>query len=182
MLLRDPLGYLWTYGFKWQEPDETEEPLQLDALATGNILHATLERAVSELEAAKPGGFGTADDAAVADAIGRALDAITQDWERTRPVPIDAGLDLLHPFAELGLGEVLVPGVHRLELAAINGGDGMGEQVQPPAQRDELPTRRPDRRAIVLSEVRDGLEVRRQPPSQPHHFDVALRLPLQPAA
>ena len=87
LLLRDPLGYLWTYGFRWQEPDETEEPLQLDALATGNILHATLERAVSELEAARPGGFGTADDASVADAVGRALDAIAQDWERTRPVP-----------------------------------------------------------------------------------------------
>jgi PD-(D/E)XK nuclease superfamily len=86
-LLRDPLGYLWTYGFRWQEPDETEEPLQLDPLAIGGILHATLERAVSGLELAKPGGFGTADDASIADAVGRAIDAVAREWERTRPVP-----------------------------------------------------------------------------------------------
>jgi hypothetical protein len=86
-LLRDPLGYLWTYGFRWQEPDETEEPLQLDPLAIGNILHATLERAVSGLELAKPGGFGTADDASIAAAVGEALDAVAREWERTRPIP-----------------------------------------------------------------------------------------------
>jgi ATP-dependent helicase/DNAse subunit B len=86
-LLRDPIGYLWSYGFRWQEPDETEEPLQLDALAIRGILHATLERAVSGLELAKPGGFGTADDASIADAVGKALDAVAREWERTRPVP-----------------------------------------------------------------------------------------------
>jgi hypothetical protein len=86
-LLRDPLGYLWTYAFRWQVPDETEEPLQLDPLATGGILHATLEHAVSGLELAKPGGFGTADDASIADAVGKALDSVAREWERTRPVP-----------------------------------------------------------------------------------------------
>src|SRR5271170_1669444 len=30
-LLRDPLGYLWQYGFYWEEPGETEDPLLLDA-------------------------------------------------------------------------------------------------------------------------------------------------------
>ena len=68
-LLRDPLGYLWTYGFQWKEPDETEEPLQLDALAIGGILHETLERVVSGLELAKPGGFGTAPGASIAAAV-----------------------------------------------------------------------------------------------------------------
>jgi hypothetical protein len=86
-LLRDPLGYLWTYGFLWKEPDEIEEPLQLDPLAIGGILHATLERAVSGLELAKPGGFGTADDASLADAVSRALDAVAREWEHARPIP-----------------------------------------------------------------------------------------------
>ena len=85
--MRDPLGYLWRYGFRWQEPDETEEPLQLDALAIGGILHAALESAVSGLELAKPGGFGTADDVSIADAVGKALDAVAREWERTRPIP-----------------------------------------------------------------------------------------------
>ena len=79
-------------------------------------------------------------------------------------------------------GEVLVAGVHRLELAAVDSGHRMGEQIQLPAQRDELAARRPDRRAVVLPEVGDGLEVRRQAPGQPHQLDVALRLPLQPPA
>jgi len=37
-LLRDPLGYLWTYGFRWTEPEDTDEPLTLDALAFGKAL------------------------------------------------------------------------------------------------------------------------------------------------
>jgi hypothetical protein len=58
----------------------------------------------------------------------------------------------------------------------------MAEQLQPPAQIDEPPAGGPDRRTIVLPEVGDGLEVRSQPPGQPHQLDVALRLALQPPA
>ena len=36
--------------------------------------------------------------------------------------------------------------------------------------------------SVVLAKVGDGLEVRRQPPGQPHHLDVAPSLPLQPPA
>ena len=43
----------------------------------------------------------------------------------------------------------------------------MGEQTQLSAQSDELATGPSDRWAIVLPEVRDGLEVRRQTPGQP---------------
>jgi hypothetical protein len=50
------------------------------------------------------------------------------------------------------------------------------------AQLDELTAGRPDRRAVVLPEVRNGLEVRRQALRQPHHLDIALALPLQPTA
>ena len=28
-LLRDPLGYLWQYAFRWEQPSETEDPLLL---------------------------------------------------------------------------------------------------------------------------------------------------------
>ena len=81
------MGTCGAYGFRWQEPDETEEPLQLDPLAIGGILHATLERAVSELELAKPGGFGNASGSSIVDAVGMALNAVAREWERTRPVP-----------------------------------------------------------------------------------------------
>ena len=58
----------------------------------------------------------------------------------------------------------------------------MGEQAQPAAEHDELAAHRPDGLAVVLPEVGDGLEVRRQPPGQPHHLHIAPRLPLQPPA
>src|ERR1700719_3279501 len=47
----------------------------------------------------------------------------------------DAGLDLLHPPADLGYGVVLVAIVHRFELAAVDRNDGMSEELEPTAQR-----------------------------------------------
>jgi ATP-dependent helicase/DNAse subunit B len=86
-LLRDPLGYLWTYGFGWLEPEETDEPLTLDALAFGNLLHEILEEAVSQLESASPGGFATASNTEVTRVINAASDKVSARWEETRPVP-----------------------------------------------------------------------------------------------
>ena len=86
-LLRDPLGYLWTYGFGWSEPEETDEPLTLDALALGNLLHEILEEAVTQLERASPGGFATASNTEVIRAIETASDKVSGLWDETRPVP-----------------------------------------------------------------------------------------------
>lgn len=86
-LLRDPIGYLWTYAFGWQEPDEAEEPLQLEPLALGNILHEVLELTVSTLERARPGGFSAGDDAVIIAAVNEALTNRAEAWERTRPTP-----------------------------------------------------------------------------------------------
>ena len=86
-LLRDPLGYLWAYGFGWQQPQESEEPLLLDALAFGNLLHAVLQKAVDHLETARPGGLGIADAAAISAALDTTLDAVAAEWERSAPVP-----------------------------------------------------------------------------------------------
>jgi hypothetical protein len=86
-LLRDPLGYLWQYGFGWTEPSETEDPLLLDALAFGNLLHATLQDAVTRLEASQPGGFGSADPQQIRAALDSALDTVAADWEQSEPTP-----------------------------------------------------------------------------------------------
>jgi hypothetical protein len=85
--LRDPLGYLWTYGFRWEERRETEEPLLLDPLAIGNILHAMLERAVTHLEETQPGGLGAATDALISAALDVAVIGVAEEWERCYPVP-----------------------------------------------------------------------------------------------
>ena len=87
-LLRDPLGYLWHYGFGWSSPDETDEPLTLDALHFGNLLHEILQAAILTLEE-KPGGFAAAaqNEQALKNAIAAAAATVAARWESTVPVP-----------------------------------------------------------------------------------------------
>ena len=99
-----------------------------------------------------------------------------------RHVALDAGLDLLHPPLSLALVKFLSRVFTALNLLPSMAATAWVNRSSSPAQSDELPAGRPDRRAIVLPEVGDGLEVRRQAPRQPHHLDVALRLALQPPA
>jgi hypothetical protein len=86
-LLRDPLGYLWRYSFGWMEPSEREDPLLLDALAFGNLLHATLQAAVTSLEASRPGGFGAASSQEIRASLDSALDTVAAGWEQSQPTP-----------------------------------------------------------------------------------------------
>ena len=58
-------------------------------------------------------------------------------------------LQLLQARLELSVGEVLVAVVDRLELAAVDRNDGLGKQVQPPTQHDELTAHSADRLAVV---------------------------------
>ncbi len=97
-------------------------------------------------------------------------------------VPSDVLGDLLDPLLQLGRSEVLVAGVHRLELAAVHRRDRLGEEADLTAQHYEVGAGGLDRRAIVSAEVRDGLVIRRELAGQPHQLDVPLRLPLQPTA
>jgi len=82
----------------------------------------------------------------------------------------------------LRLGEVLVPRVDGLELRSIDGDARCSKQIKLAAQRDELAADLTNGLAIVLAEIRDGLEVRRQLPGQPDHLDIALAFPLQASA
>ena len=91
-------------------------------------------------------------------------------------------LQLRHALLELGVGEVLVAVVDRLELAAIDRNDRLGEQIELAAQHDEFATDVADRFAIVLAEVGNRLEVRHQPTGQPDQLNVALRFALQATA
>jgi hypothetical protein len=54
-------------------------------------------------------------------------------------IALDAVIDFLHPLLQFATREVAVMGVHRLELAAINGDDRLREQIQLAAQYDKLP-------------------------------------------
>ena len=85
MLLRNPLGFVWRYGLRWDAPESGDDPLVLDALAMGNLVHHTLERALRTLEA--DGGLANASDQRIAAAVGEAANEIARDWENEQAVP-----------------------------------------------------------------------------------------------
>lgn len=84
-LLRNPLSFVWVYAFGWREPQSSAEPLVLDALGIGDLVHMVLDRALRDLEAA--GGLAAADTETVEAAVARAAQAVAGDWESERPVP-----------------------------------------------------------------------------------------------
>jgi len=87
MLLRSPLGFVWRYAFGWKAPQSSAEPLMLDALATGDLIHLVLDRALRNLEAA--GGLAAADPSAIETAVAEASAAVAAEWESERPIPPD---------------------------------------------------------------------------------------------
>lgn len=84
-LLRNPLGFLWRYALGWKAPQSSAEPLVLDALQTGELIHLVLDHALQNLEATE--GLASADPAAIQTAIDKAAGAVAADWESERPVP-----------------------------------------------------------------------------------------------
>ena len=85
LLLRDPIRFVWRYALGWRQPDEADEPLTLDALAFGILVHETLQTAVSALEA--NGGLGKAKGDAINKAIADAVVAVASRWETEQAVP-----------------------------------------------------------------------------------------------
>lgn len=86
-LLRDPIGYLWTYGFGWRAPEETDDPLTLDPLAFGNLIHEILEETVTQLESNRPGSFASAPPQMISQAVQAAGRTVAARWDESRPVP-----------------------------------------------------------------------------------------------
>ena len=84
-LLRNPLSFVWVYAFGWREPQSSAEPLVLDALGIGDLVHMVLDRALRDLETG--GGLASADAETVAAAVAQAAQAVAADWESERPVP-----------------------------------------------------------------------------------------------
>src|SRR5215471_16645526 len=78
--------------------------------------------------------------------------------------------------------EVLVPVVHRLELAAIDHDQRLTEEANLAAQLHELGAYLADRSTVIPAEVGDRLEVRRETPREPDQLHVALRFTLEAPA
>ena len=85
LLLRNPLGFVWRYGMRLQMPESGTDPLVLDALAMGDLVHITLDLALQQLEA--NGGLANAHDAEITAAIEGATANVAGVWESERAVP-----------------------------------------------------------------------------------------------
>lgn len=85
LLLRNPLGFVWRYGMRLRMPESGVDPLVLDALAMGDLVHATLDLALRTLEAV--GGLAKADESQIVVAVQDAATAIAGVWESERAVP-----------------------------------------------------------------------------------------------
>ena len=136
-LLRNPLGYLWRYGFGWSMPSETDDPLTLDAQSFGTLLHETLQGAVGLLET-QPGGFAAADSGAIKKAIEESCTAVAERWMETRPVPPpivwQRKLDEAQGLANVALSADEQPLAGQRSWAEIPfGGDQRAKELAPEA-------------------------------------------------
>ena len=84
-LLRNPLGFVWRYGLSWNAPKTDADPLVLDALAMGDLVHNTLDRALQTLEA--DGGLSRAAAERIVSAVDSAAAEVARVWETERAVP-----------------------------------------------------------------------------------------------
>lgn len=85
LLLRNPLGFVWKYGLGWRTPESGADPLTLDTLAFGNLVHATLDSALQMLEAGD--GLHAADRDRIAAAVDSAVENVACQWEMAQAVP-----------------------------------------------------------------------------------------------
>jgi hypothetical protein len=86
-MLTDPLGFVWGYALGWKPPSplSQEEPLALDNLTYGILVHELLRLTAASLEL--NGGFGVASQKQVESAIAEAIRRVASAWELTKPLP-----------------------------------------------------------------------------------------------
>lgn len=84
-LLRNPLSFVWVYAFGWRMPESSAEPLVLDALGVGDLVHMVLDSALRDLESAD--GLASADATAIVAAVDRAAGLVAAQWESERAIP-----------------------------------------------------------------------------------------------
>lgn len=85
LLLRNPLGFVWRYAMRLRMPESGTDPLVLDPLGMGDLVHMTLDRALQKLEVA--GGLAKADEAQIGAAVAEATREVADVWESERAVP-----------------------------------------------------------------------------------------------
>jgi hypothetical protein len=84
-LVRDPLGFLWRYAIGMRAVPLAQQPLSLDPLIFGELVHEVLRRTVDALE--PDPGFVQSSHDQIEIALSAALAHIREQWPLERPVP-----------------------------------------------------------------------------------------------
>ena len=144
-LLQNPIGFVWRYGVKWAAPENGKDPLVLDALAMGHLVHLTLDLALRSLEA-KSGLSASAPDEIFA-AVEGASAHVAELWETERAVPprmiwrrtLDQAADLSKRALTFG-GEAL-PGARAFSEVPFGGSEPKSDVALPwdPMKTVEIP-------------------------------------------
>lgn len=85
LLLRNPIGFMWSYGMKMRAPELLEEPLVLNPLEFGNLVHEVLDVALQTNVRQVAQG----DQPNLHDAVDSAIAEVRTRWEALNPVPPD---------------------------------------------------------------------------------------------
>ena len=85
LLIRDPIRFLWKYALGWRQPNEAEDPITLNPLSFGNLVHEVLRQAVDALE--QECGLATATAARIEAAINAGMTTVARRWEAEAAVP-----------------------------------------------------------------------------------------------
>jgi hypothetical protein len=84
-LLRDPLGFVWRYALGWRSARLEAEPLQLDPVSFGELVHELISHAIMALEPTP--GFARASSDEIEAAIAAASTGVLNSWPLRRSVP-----------------------------------------------------------------------------------------------
>lgn len=173
-LLRDPLGFVWVRALGMTAPELAVEPLQLDPVTFGDLVHELLRLAIERIEPT-PSLIG-----ATPDEIDNALDAAARDvadrWPLSQAVPprllwLDT-IDEARRRARRGLtiDERFGPGTRSFSEVPFGAGSP-AERIDPWDERQEIVIGqsgirlkgridrvdvKPDRRGVRMSDYKTG--------------------------
>lgn len=83
LLLRNPLGFVWRYGLGLREPELSSEPLMLEPMAFGNLVHEVLDTALKVTVAQR--AAGQAED--IPTAVKQAILQVAASCEAQQAIP-----------------------------------------------------------------------------------------------
>lgn len=84
-LLRYPISFLWQYGLHLSTPDSAIEPIVLEPNQLGDLIHETLEHALTNIQ--KAGGLAKATEQQIEASIDEAAINAALQWETQKPTP-----------------------------------------------------------------------------------------------